>query len=442
MLAMPAFIESSTSSRTKCKVCGETIAKATLRVIDETLYFDGNGERSRRVYWHLLCAAEMQREIAYAALVGSQTTDDMFARAIASVGAVDTKLVDESRAHRRKPVAKRALPLTDPMTGQLLADLEANPSDRDLLAVLADQLLQQGDERGELIMLDLNAVEVVSGERDLSAIRRRSALATSMTAPLQAPDRGTWGIGFYRKLSVRFRSKEALVELLAHPTCRLLEALEITHAETLQLSASEVPRTLRSLRVRGALAAESDLAGLPYLEQLAIGGFDSLAHPGLRSLELEHGTRKMRDALVPDRLPALIEISLIWHGSEYVVDDLARNGWFQQLTSLSLAHMLFDSDDLARLERALDGRKLDSLTVIGTRIPEAERPRLAALCDELEVVFAYVPTEPSGPVHIEHITKPEWGLGRLVREYDGKVEVTFEVGTKTFKADAPFLKRR
>ena len=43
---------------------------------------------------------------------------------------------------------------------------------------------------------------------------------------------------------------------------------------------------------------------------------------------------------------------------------------------------------------------------------------------------------------IEHTGKPEWGRGTIVREYDGKLEIAFEHGgTRTLKADAPFLRR-
>jgi hypothetical protein len=44
-------------------------------------------------------------------------------------------------------------------------------------------------------------------------------------------------------------------------------------------------------------------------------------------------------------------------------------------------------------------------------------------------------------VWIEHTGKPEWGRGKLVREYDGKLEIAFSSGTRTFKADAAFLRR-
>ncbi|MBA2543991.1 MAG: hypothetical protein H0V17_30390 [Deltaproteobacteria bacterium] len=66
--------------------------------------------------------------------------------------------------------------------------------------------------------------------------------------------------------------------------------------------------------------------------------------------------------------------------------------------------MRFGIEDLERLERALGDRKLERLYVKGTRMTGAHRPRLAALCD-------------------------------------GKVEVAFDSGARTFKADAPFLKR-
>ncbi|MCX5747154.1 MAG: hypothetical protein NT062_32185 [Proteobacteria bacterium] len=35
----------------------------------------------------------------------------------------------------------------------------------------------------------------------------------------------------------------------------------------------------------------------------------------------------------------------------------------------------------------------------------------------------------------------EWGRGKIVRAYDGKLEIEFPSGKRTLRADAPFLRR-
>ena len=50
--------------------------------------------------------------------------------------------------------------------------------------------------------------------------------------------------------------------------------------------------------------------------------------------------------------------------------------------------------------------------------------------------------ESTGVVWIEHTGKPEWGRGKLLREFDGKLEIEFPTGgTRTLKADLPALRR-
>ncbi len=64
---------------------------------------------------------------------------------------------------------------------------------------------------------------------------------------------------------------------------------------------------------------------------------------------------------------------------------------------------------------------------------------LETLCDVLDA--SHLAPRPQLDLYVEHTGKPEWGRGRIVREFDGKLEIEFPSGKRTLKADAPFLKR-
>jgi hypothetical protein len=41
--------------------------------------------------------------------------------------------------------------------------------------------------------------------------------------------------------------------------------------------------------------------------------------------------------------------------------------------------------------------------------------------------------------HVKHTNKPEWGVGKVVRNVDGKLEIAFRDATRVFKDGSPFL---
>jgi hypothetical protein len=125
-------------------------------------------------------------------------------------------------------------------------------------------------------------------------------------------------------------------------------------------------------------------------------------------------------------------------------DDLdvvcaALGGWLGQLTRLALLDGAMTDAGIAALARGLGGRKLARLDLTGTPMPIAARGELVKLCDEL--VFPDAIVAPDAELWVEHANKPEWGRGRIVRRFEGKLEIEFpEVGSKVFKADAAFLR--
>ncbi|MBA3503772.1 MAG: DUF3553 domain-containing protein, partial [Deltaproteobacteria bacterium] len=230
-----------------------------------------------------------------------------------------------------------------------------------------------------------------------------------------------WGIGFIRKLEIMTGAEQLakLAPVLEHPSCRLLEALQINRAfrpTPVAISRDLLPRSLRRLEVFGGIAEGSDLSALPYLEHLQLEepSSETLATiPRVARLEL----RRDSFGRVFERLEHCLP-----HVRELVL----------QSVPLELA-------DVGVLARLLDGRKLARLALERCGLTKEDRPLLETLCDELEFD---APNPSAGAVTIEHANKPEWGRGTLVREYDGKIDVEFpSAGKKTFKADAPFLRR-
>jgi hypothetical protein len=432
---MAAFIDRAGSSRTKCAYCGSAIARTEIRVVHELERPNQPGVT--RTYGHLPCTIELQRPLAHEALISRDTRDTIVSEVIADVSRRDTKLADEVRTHRaRIPITREAKPLVDPRTLELLAELEVAPGDRGLLAVLGDHLQQLGDERGELIVLDLAA----SAEPD--ALVRRRELSARLSPKFSAA-RLSWGIGFLRRVELT-STPSSLVELaepFAHPSCRLLESLLIGtgHRLPIEVDGALLPRSLRTLNVSGIL--RSDLTPLRHLATLSIGDAASLAHPTVRSLELASPTRDTIRALDPGQLPAVTKLSVSRYSEANLIPDLEAAGWFARITELSLDLVAFaPADDHAILVRSFERRKLARLSLHPQRGTPLDLATLQSLTDVLDAPANARP--PADLVHVEHTGKPEWGRGRIVREFDGKLEIAFPSGgTRTLKADAPFLKR-
>jgi hypothetical protein len=76
----------------------------------------------------------------------------------------------------------------------------------------------------------------------------------------------------------------------------------------------------------------------------------------------------------------------------------------------------------------------------GDRLVWDVRARFAALCDELVC--------PDGAATVaaeewfEHVNKPDWGRGRVIRRFDDKIEIAFAAaGTKVLVASSPLLRK-
>lgn len=320
----------------------------------------------------------------------------------------------------------------DRQTEKLLVELESNPSDRGLLTVLADHLQQQGDPRGELIVIDLTA------STEQAAMERRRALCLEL-APTFAPKtktKTTWGVGFIRKLEIKEPgSSLAKHEGFAHPSCRLLESLTFGswHALGVTIPDGVLPRSLRTLIAREKITKTSDLSGLPHLDHLLCMESGRLVNASLSSLTLDNPPTQTLEALRPDDLPALRRLTV----EKLIEPFLERIAKFlPQLAELELVGCLFD-DDYDALEDALAGHKLAKLTLDPWRNPPLDRARLAALCDELVVPAG----NKSTPVVGSYVTHATFGRGQVLREFDGKLEIAFASGTRTLK-DGPYLKRQ
>jgi hypothetical protein len=429
-----AFIDSS-GGRGKCAVCGRAIAKGEARIVVDT-YSRGIDHSTReRLYYDVPCAVERDRQLVAAALVARDSAPhvesvlDVVARLDAALAAE----VGAQLAGRVVPPVERVVtPLDDAQTRALIEQLEARPGDRGVLAVLADHLQQRGDERGELIVLDLEA------STDPAQLARRRHLVRVL-APDLSWGEATWGIGFLRTLKLGARASLAeRASLLQHPACRLLETLHVhsTGVEHTKLAipGGLVPRSVRALHVSAVLASDPSISELVHLERLQLADCDAIAHPSVRSLVLSHSSESTIAACARG-LPAVTSLEL-WGSPEVIV--LEKAGLLGRVHELIL-HGWLTGDDIARIERALAGRRLAKLAVHDSGLGTNMRSRLHALADVL--VFPDARPAQPGVAWVEHSAKPEWGRGKIVREADGKIEVAFASGKRTFKADAPFLRR-
>jgi hypothetical protein len=349
---------------------------------------------------------------------------------------------------------------------QLIAQLADDPENTTLLAVLGDLLESQGDPRGELIGMQLgirrstmaHAIEIAHRRKELLE-QLTPAIPSALAGDQGTHDRFEWGTGFIRRVTLGIRPTPppresiagALAELWAHPSLQILSELVTTNAHGVTLIAGTPPPPLRSLTISRGSDADADALGellgnLPRLERMqVIGGtpLHGLAHPTLAAIELDvFSTWNQLDALVPADLPGVtrlhINLESDAQGSvecDAVIGSLAAAGWLDRLSGLALTQRLPTASSVRRLAEALGGRKLARLEVTGAPLPAPLAASLAALCDELVAVVAV-----AEPAYVEHANKPEWGRGRIVRRFDGKVEIDFPgAGTKIFKADLPFL---
>lgn len=431
--------------RGRCWICGEPCATAELRVVSETEYQVGveRETRYKRSYGHLACYVEVHREDAREALQAREVEPETLEAALAWVAEKDAKLADAVRAFREAAypkIEKRAAPLDDPRTEELLRALEATPEDRDLYAVLADHLELGGDERGELIALDL------AGDIDLERAARRRALVAALKPDVDVSAKLTWAYGFVRSLdgyvSVAHRD---LVAILRHPSCRLLSVLALSCPDPVTLDVALLPASLREIALYGRYAP-LDLARLRWLERIAIrahvdtGAPALVRHPTVARAKLHDVPSEALGAWA-EALPAVRALAL--EGEAGSFDALADSGWLSRLDTLELAAMDLEEAHVAALERGLAGRKLTTLKLSFLHLGDGCEARLRALAGSLDSHYVrQEETTVSEPAtaYVEHVKKPEWGRGKILRRFDDKMEVEFASGTRVFPANSPMLK--
>lgn len=431
--------------RGRCWICGEPCVAAELRVVNETEYQvrEEQETRYKRSYGHLACYVEVHREDARAALQARETEPEVLEAALAWVVEKDAKLAGEVSAFREAAypkIEKRAAPLDDPRTEELLAALEAAPEDCALYAVLADHLQLCGDERGELIALDL------AGEVDLERAARRRVLVAALKPDAEISARLTWGIGFLRSLdgfvSVAHRD---LDRLLRHPSCRLLQVLALSFPEPATFDVGLLPASLRELSLYGRYTP-LDLTRLRWLERLSIQGHVDegppapVRHPTLPQAKLQNVPSEALGAWA-EALPSVRTLAI--EGDVGSFDALADSGWLARLDELKLSSMDLEDAHVAALERGLAGRKLALLKLSYLHLAAGCDARLRALAVTVESRHVRQDeTIVSAPAteYVEHVKKPEWGRGKVLRREGDKIEIEFASGTRVFPANSPMLK--
>lgn len=428
-----------------CWICGGAVEGGQLRIVTETEYRAGveRETRYKRSYGHLSCFVEVHPRDAREALIARDLSGALLDEALREAEHGDPKLAAEVRAYRAEAYPVAALHLTagldDPRSLEILAALENKPNDLELWSVLADHLQLAGDARGELIALDL------AGDVDLERAARRRALIAALEQELP-PGKYHWERGFLTGLMLRI--DKTLVEheaLLRHPSARLLRALNVKFLSGGAMEASLIPRSVRELTLHGMYPA-FDASGLSSLQKLGLerhvndAPLAAVTHPTVPRLELMHGAGPADLAPLARGLPGVRTLKATrLHG----LVALGESGFLAQLEELALWGVEFADADLAALERGLAGRTLRRLSIGGCRAPRATLDRLRALCAELVSEHLIAPQEEPVVVrdHVEHTSKPEWGRGKILRRFEGKLEIDFPGGgTRVLKADSPLLK--
>jgi hypothetical protein len=464
-------------------------------------------------FYHLKCAAAAQPELLHHAL-REVRPGTIFDRA--DIEARIAPAIERAKQQRISSYeAKRAITLhvaphiaADATTLAVLAELEANPDNAELLAIAGDQLMAQGDARGELITVQLalakasrrlpsrdrssdpedDDAEAELDERDAAAMtdqlaRRFEELSMQLAVgPLDRGDRAIWGVGFVRRIELREKTATRLAELAplwAHPSMRIVAELQLSFsvvgdAAGMVELARVIRPTLRKLELGHWADSVIDhlqpmLDALPRLRSFELTGKlrSRIAHPALESIKLAPYAYRgeLANALIAitgDGLPSLRELafegrapSMGYRGTfgvdrepveiegddtDAIVQQLVAQGVLARLERLTMAGGKLTERGVAALAGALGDRKLARLDVSRLPMPRALRPRLAALCDEL--AFTEVVTHgEAGDEWVEHANQPGWGRGKIVRRFDGKLEIAFpKVGKKIFKADAAFLR--
>lgn len=167
-----------------------------------------------------------------------------------------------------------------------------------------------------------------------------------------------------------------------------------------------------------------------HLSVLVLGGLD-MAAAALMTLRAE-SLPALRRLVVAPRYPQMESIDSLCFG-------LAPSGLLGQLEELALGGTCTGAG-VELLATALGDRRLPRLELRTGAIAADVRRKFAALCDEL--VCSDEAATAATEEWFEHANKPGWGRGRVIRRFEGKIEIAFaEAGTKVLAASSPFLRR-
>jgi hypothetical protein len=333
------------STARPCYVCKRFVAKGAACLADDRVTFrDPEGFDNARIkYAHLACAIHTRHEKVRTAL--RKVNPELLVELLVEVERLDPELAAEV-AHRL-PRTRRSAPLTDEQARELLVELEASPEDTALLTVLGDHLLQRGDERGELITLQLAGSEEA----------RRDELLATLLPKLEPADRHVWGIGFLRDLVLNLEAQTFATRgpVLAHPSCALLSKVTIHQIwqtwPSTELARGSLPKSVRALTVTGGLRA-GDLSWLPHLATLATDICDDVAHPTVAELHIR-AHRETIEACARG-LPNVERLKITPTAAEplpELSELLDATGWFTRLREIELSGITADELLHARVRR-------------------------------------------------------------------------------------------
>jgi len=215
--------------------------------------------------------------------------------------------------------------------------LDAIERDRDAAApylVYADWLLQRGDPRGELIVVQDELARTTDPERHAALRAREQAILDAHLSEWMGGEvRGprielTWRRGFLERLYLDYREADAggLARLMRSPLCRLVTRIDLrTHVRKglPELLASPVLHHLETLALGSyrfeSFSTRGIATAFPALVSLSCDSsalaLDELQFPALRSLDVALDGWKLEnlEALAAAELPRLESLQ-IWGG--------------------------------------------------------------------------------------------------------------------------------
>jgi hypothetical protein len=168
-------------------VCNAAIGKGEARLAEE--YSDISIPKLIMRFYHLKCAAAAQPELLHHALRDVRPGTifdraDIEARVGPAIARAQQQRIASYEAKRAAAVEVAPHVADDPTTIAVLAELEADRENAEILAIAADQLMAQSDPRGELITVQLALAK--ANRRLPSRDRARSPLPRGLRPRLAA----------------------------------------------------------------------------------------------------------------------------------------------------------------------------------------------------------------------------------------------------------------